>query len=245
MMQPTLLPWQGYFELIAACDTFMFLDDFQFSLQSYQQRNRLFVNKGQAGWHTVPVLKAGSYLQPLNQTVINNTIPWREKFWRRITNNYSKADYFTELGPQVESWLFLRTENLAELNIGFIKLACHLMDIHPKFLYSSDVPKQGKRSQLILEFLRKTGATKYFCARGSFDYMFKDKIFPVDDVELQFQDYNPLPYKQVGTDGVFVPSLSILDALFNIGPKATLDLIREGKSRWVSWSEMKEKYAGV
>ena len=43
MMQPTFLPWLGYFQLIHKSDLFVFLDDFQFSVQSYHQRNKLFV----------------------------------------------------------------------------------------------------------------------------------------------------------------------------------------------------------
>jgi hypothetical protein len=239
MMQPTFLPWQGYFELLDSCDTFIFEDDFQFSTHSYQQRNRFFVKKLQPDWDwaTVPVIK-GSSLQPLNKTLVNYSLPWREKLWRKIENSYLKTDYFSEIGPQVRSWLFLTTENLAELNIGFIKLACQMMDIHPKFLYSSQMPLQSKRSQLVLDLLRKSGATQYLCARGAFGYMYEDKKFPVEDIEVVFQNYNILPYKQIGAGDLFIPNLSILDALFNIGPTSTLALIRKGKSQWCAWSDM-------
>jgi len=53
-----------------------------------------------------------------------------------------------------------------------------------------------------------------------------------------FQNYNVLAYKQVGAKGSFIPNLSVLDALFNIGPEATLDLIHKGKSHWNSWEDM-------
>lgn len=238
MMQPTFLPWQGYFELLDSCDTFIFLDDFQFSLQSFQQRNLLFVNKGQKDWCTVPVLKDGSFLRPLNKTAINNSTPWKEKLWRGVSYNYIKADFFHEIEPFVQEWFFSKADNLADLNIGFIKLACKLMNIHPNFFYSSQIPSQSKRSGLVLDLLRATQATHYLCAHGAFSYMFEDKVFPVEGIEVLFQNYNCLPYKQAGTDVSFVPNLSVLDALFNIGPKATLDLIRKGKSLWDSWEDM-------
>lgn len=238
MMQPAFLPWQGYFELLDSCDTFIFLNDFQFSLQSYQQRNLLFVNKGQAGWCTVPVFKDESFLRPLNKTAINNSTPWKEKLWRRITYNYAKADFFHEIGSHVQPWLFSKTDNLSDLNIGFIKLACKLMNICPNFLYSSDMPLQGKRSSLVLELLRITQATHYLCARGAFSYMLEDKVFPVDEVEVLFQNYNLFPYKQKGIKDCFIPNLSVLDVLFNIGPEAALALIRKGKSQWDSWENM-------
>ena len=41
IMQPTFLPWLGYFALIGSVDHFVFLDDVQFSKQSWQSRNRI------------------------------------------------------------------------------------------------------------------------------------------------------------------------------------------------------------
>ena len=41
VMQPTYLPYLGYFDLIAQADVFVFLDDVQFERKSWQQRNRI------------------------------------------------------------------------------------------------------------------------------------------------------------------------------------------------------------
>ena len=37
IMQPTYLPWIGYFDLIKRSDIFVFLNDVQFSKQSWQK----------------------------------------------------------------------------------------------------------------------------------------------------------------------------------------------------------------
>ena len=55
LMQPTFLPWSGYFALIDAADVFIFLDDFQFQRRSWHHRNRIFVAPGKPAWITVPV----------------------------------------------------------------------------------------------------------------------------------------------------------------------------------------------
>ena len=44
IMQPTYLPWSGYFNLIKNVDIFIFLDDVQFDRRSWQTRNR--INQG-------------------------------------------------------------------------------------------------------------------------------------------------------------------------------------------------------
>jgi len=238
MMQPAFMPWQGYFELILKSDRFIFLDDFQFSVQSYHQRNRLFVNKGQVDWYTVPVQKSNSFGAPLNKTKINEIIPWRKKMFKRIEANYSKAPYYSEIAPFMSSWLLTPKESLAEQNIVFIKFVCELLDVKCEFRISSENQSKSRRSERVIELLRWCEADSYLCAKGAFEYMLEDNVFPVSDIEVLFQDFKVRTYEQVGAVDNFIPSLSVLDALMNIGPKATKELIQDGTDRWLSWQEM-------
>jgi hypothetical protein len=57
-MQPTYLPWLGYFDLIDQCDTFVIYDCVQFEKRSWQQRNRVKAAGGET-WLSVPVLSKG------------------------------------------------------------------------------------------------------------------------------------------------------------------------------------------
>lgn len=43
IMQPTYLPWSGYFNLISSVDIFVFLDDIQFNRRSWQTCNRVLL----------------------------------------------------------------------------------------------------------------------------------------------------------------------------------------------------------
>lgn len=238
MMQPAFLPWQGFFELIYQSERFVILDDFQFSVQSYHQRNRLFVNKGQIDWYSVPIHKAVSFGEPLNCALINETLPWRMKMWKRIQQNYSKASYYPLVAPRVQEWLLQKPDSLAAQNIAFIKLASELLGLRRDFLLSSEFPSVDQRSGRVAELLRANCADTYYCARGSFDYMLADGLFPLPDVEVLFQDFQPRAYTQVGAKDDFVPYLSVLDALMNIGPEQTMDLIAQGTAKWLNWDEM-------
>jgi len=238
MMQPAYMPWLGFFELIYKADTFIFLDDFQFSVQSYHQRNRLFVNRGQVDWYSVPVRKSVSFKAALNQALINEEVPWRIKSWKRIQQNYSKAPFWGDLSSLVGKWMLSSAESLSEQNIAFIKLVCGLMGLQKDFRLSSQYLTEAKSSMRVLELLRWCKADRYYSAKGSFGYMHEDGVFPVEDIEVMFQDFIPEDYRQAGSPAVFVPSLSILDALFNIGPKATAELVRKGTPKWLTWDEM-------
>ena len=55
IMQPTFLPWIGYFSLINSVDEFIFLDNVQFDKRSWQQRNHAKTAQGPI-WLSLPVL---------------------------------------------------------------------------------------------------------------------------------------------------------------------------------------------
>ena len=50
IMQPTFLPWIGYFSLIDKVDEFIFLDNVQFDKRSWQQRNKIKTKTGAVGY---------------------------------------------------------------------------------------------------------------------------------------------------------------------------------------------------
>ncbi len=238
MMQPSFMPWQGLFEMIYKSDRFIFLDDFQFSVQSYHQRNRLFVNKGQVDWYSVPIQKAGSFKTPLNQTRINEAIPWRKKMLQRIRQNYSKTRFFSDIFPGVEKWMLTREESLAGQNISFIKLVCGILGLEKDVRYSSQYSSEKKSSARVVELLHWCEADSYICAKGSFDYMKEEGIFPTDEIRVLFQDFRPAKYEQIGSPDDFVPYLSILDALMNVGPGITEELLKTGTRQWQTWDDL-------
>ena len=237
MMQPVFMPWVGLFELIYKSDIFVFLDDFQFSERSWDQRNRLFIIKGLVGWYTIPVRKSLSFRPSFNHAKIDDTVPWRKKMIKRVQQNYSKASFFEEIFPLIKEWLSEEKESLASQNIAFIKLACDLMKIDAEFRLSSNYQSEEKRSKRLLQLLRFCGAKRYYCAKGSFDYMLQDGVFPVDDIDVLFQDFQHSPYIQIGSPDRFVPYLSVLDSLMNVGPDGTLEIIRNATLRWWTWEE--------
>ncbi len=231
------MPWQGFFELICRSDVFVFLDDFQFSVQSYHQRNRLFVNTGQVGWYNVAVEKS-SFKMPMNKAVINEQIPWRTKLAKRMQLNYSRAPHYSIIFPGLENWLLEKKSSLAEQNIDLIIKICGFLGLKTEFRRSSEFHSESKRSARVLELLHWCNASTYYCARGSFQYMKEDGIFPLPDIVVLFQNFIPKPYEQVGSPGHFIPFLSIVDALMNVGPEKTAELVRTGTTRWDTWEEM-------
>lgn len=235
MMQPSFLPWQGYFELIYQADCFIFLDDFQFSVQSFHQRNRLFVNRDQVDWYTVPVKKSNAFGKSLNNTNFDNSRNWQKKMLARLKQNYSKTPYYVSIFPVVSEILNCHLTNLSTLNIKLIKAFVELFEWEKEWKLSSTYPSEAKRSERVLELLRWCNASHYYSSAGALEYMKEDGVFPVSDLKVLFQRFHIEKYPQMGSSRDFFPSLSILDALFNIGPERTAQFITNKKNRWDIW----------
>src|SRR3981081_1029831 len=94
IMQPTYLPWMGYFELMASSEVFVFLDDVQFNKKSWQQRNRIKGPNGEL-LITVPVLNKGKRDQAICEVCINNDDrDWGKKHLRSVELSYQKSPFF-------------------------------------------------------------------------------------------------------------------------------------------------------
>jgi hypothetical protein len=238
LMQPTFMPWQGYFGLIAAADCFVFLDDLQFCRRSFDHRNRLLQTDGSEYWVTVPVAHTGSEDRGrFNAVVPQVDARFRKKLLLTLRSSYARTAFFADVFPSVEAWINTDWKSLAVLNIDFIKRVTAMLGYAADFRLSSEMSIEGKRSALLASVLRQVGAKTYLSAKGSFGYMRDDRVFPVPGITTVFQDFVPPAYPQLQSDS-FVSHLSVLDALFQVGPVRTRTLISEGQQPFRSWNDM-------
>jgi hypothetical protein len=236
IMQPTFLPWQGYFALAAAADVFVFLDDAQFSRQSFHHRNRVFSKPDQVQWITLPVGHAG------RPEALNEVRPLLDpRFLRKtrslLAQSYGRTPFFDEIFPFVSDWLADDSaSSLADRNISFIQWVAALMGLKTEFKRSSALQCDGQRSQRLLNILSATGAASYISPRGSYDYMRDEGLFAAREASTFFQSFQPQSYPQVQSRD-FVPYLSMLDALFQVGPTGARALGVDSAQMFQTWQE--------
>jgi hypothetical protein len=231
LMQPTFMPWLGYFALIESVDRFVFLDDFQFCRETWGQRNRLFTGPA-AGWITLPVKHSGTRA---NYCDVRPMVDgFCDKLIGQIRRFYARAPYLPLVVEHLRTCFESPPADLAGVNIAFIENTARLIGLSADFGRSSVVGSTGKRSARLADILRRTGARRYHAASGSAGYMLEDGVFPLPDVETRFQDFVPASYPQVQTTQ-FVPYLSVLDVLLQVGIDGTRAAIREGSREFRSW----------
>jgi len=223
IMQPTYLPWLGYFELIVKSDIFVLLDDVQFKKKSWQQRNRIKGVNGEL-WLTVPVLHKGMRFQKIEEALINNSTDWARKHQKSIESSYGKSPFFNEVIPEIRSLYERKWEKLVDLNVALIEFFMQRLRIQTPILRSSTLEIASTGNLKILDICRGLDGAELYDTAGA-DVFIDAALFVEAGIRVTYQSYVHPVYSQL--HGSFVPFLSIVDLLFNMGPRS-LEIVRSG-----------------
>jgi len=223
IMQPTYLPWIGYFELIARSDVFVFFDEVQFVKKSWHQRNRIKGPNGQF-WLTVPVLHKGARFQAINEVNNNNNIKWPKKHLKSIEMCYLKSLYFEEYIVDFRNLYNKTWDKLSDLNIAFIRMLIDKIGIDTPVLCSSSMNISCGGNEKILEICRLSNADELYDAAGAVKVI-DEALFENAGIKVTYQEYKHPVYSQLHSE--FAPHMSVIDLLFNEGPRS-LDIILSG-----------------
>ncbi|MET0294202.1 MAG: WbqC family protein [Phenylobacterium sp.] len=222
IMQPTYLPYLGYFSLIAQADVFVFLDDVQFARRSWQSRNRILGAGGEV-MLTVPVKKHDRETL-IRDIEIADDQPWRDKHLASIRHAYAGRPGFIEGLAFLEPRLAAQQQGkLADLTCAIAQDAAAELGLSPRFVRASQLAVVGRRSDHLLSICRAVGASDYLSPMGSADYMTEDAVFDGAGFPVRFLGFTPLEYPQ--RRGDFTPYMSFVDALMNLGWSGLRDLL--------------------
>lgn len=214
IMQPTYMPWAGYFNLIGQVDVFVFLDDAQFQKNSWHNRNRILVNH-RPYWITAPINRK-ALSQTINKSLFDDKQNWRQKHVKLLRHTYSKHPFMNDILPVcdiIENYDF---KSLADLNVSLIKWAMMKLDIKTECFLSSELNVSGKRTERIIKILDKLNADVYLSPQGAAEYLDLDNFSKQTSTKLTFQSFEHKIYEQHRQDK-FESHLSIVDVVANIG----------------------------
>jgi hypothetical protein len=223
IMQPTYLPYLGYFQLMAAASVFVFLDDVQFARRSWQSRNRILTAQGEL-MLTVPVKKHDRDT-PIHLIEIDDSQPWRDKHLAAMRHAYGKRPFFAEGWAFVSQQLAREPDGkLADLTCGMAQAAARRLDVQTRFVRASTLAVGGARSEHLLNLCRAVEAEEYVSPMGSADYMEEDGVFQAAGFPARFQPFRMEEYPQGKQP--FTPYMGFVDALMNVGWDGMKGLVR-------------------
>lgn len=220
-MQPTYLPWPGYFALIKAVDHFVFLDDVNYSKRSWHSRNRICLNK-KPHWISLPVDHNSGPL--LNQIKLKQHIPWPNKHTQMLRSNYSKYPHFQSLKPILNTLVQPQSDQLVDITIPLIRLILKKLGIMTRLHLSSNLGILADRTERLIQICRNLNCDTYLSPIGSKEYLDADGNFNDSDINLLYHSYQNISYFQKGCEN-FISHLSIIDQVANIGWQETFNLL--------------------
>ncbi len=227
ILQPSYIPWRGYFDQIQRADLFIFYDDVQYDKHGWRNRNQIKTSQGKQ-WLTIPVHSEGvTQGRAIKDVQIDWAKPWSQNHLKALQISYGKAPHFKEYLPLLESFYRRRDACIADFTIETtIALARELGIQRTQFMRSSRLQGiDGHKTDRLIQILQKVGADHYISGPSARDYIEREK-FDAAGISLEYVRYEYPEYPQLYPP--FDAQVTVLDLLFMTG-KDALSFIVPGR----------------
>lgn len=180
-----------YFSLIKDADHIIIDQEENYIKQTYRNRCRILTSNGIMQL-SVPVMKGDLLKVRVKETTIDYSKRWQQVHLRAIISSYGKSPYFQFYFEGFEKILLKNHRFLLDLNNDLLGKCLNIMMINKRVSNSDSFePIQGKDNDFRYRISSKTKS----------DHVCK-------------------PYIQVFCESGFIAGLSILDLIFNTGPRS-------------------------
>ena len=225
IMQPYWFPYLGYYQLAACADHFVYFDDVNFIKKGWINRNRI-LNNGQELMLTVPLSEV-SQNKRINGTRIAQDGKWPAKLETSLRHAYGKSKHFAEVMPVVSVVHATDHGDVSKLAAASIGNVLQAMGSQVQLSFSSvlAIPAEVTGQDRIIAVCKALGATEYVNPANGMA-LYNGQHFAEAGIRLRFLRMRPVVYPQIGS-ATFVPFLSMLDVLFNVGFAGAAALLPE------------------
>lgn len=219
ILQPSYIPWRGFFHLVQKADLFVFYDDVQYDSRGWRHRNRITSTNGPV-WLSIPVNHKGS--QQTGLRICDAKIVWDRdwlaKHWRAVEATYGGSKFFETVSAVIKPFYAQRVEFLCDLTIPMTIAIARALGIRDtKFIRSSALNACGQKTERLLDILQKVSADHYISGPTAKSYMDEEQ-FEAAGITLEYMNYNYPDYPQLFKP--FQPGLSVIDLMFMTGDDA-------------------------
>jgi predicted AlkP superfamily phosphohydrolase/phosphomutase len=208
----------GYIYKIHRSDVLVFLDDVEYTSGSWMNRNRIKTPDGWS-WLTVPVRDSAG---PIHDVDIATDQGWRDEHWKSFTHNYGGAEHFAEWSEFFEAVYDREWESLYSLNRHLLETIAERLGLDYEFVEASTFGVEATETERLVRLCEAVDGDTYFSGGGADEYT-EESVFEEAGIDLVYQSIDHPTYPQRFDE--FVPKLSIVDPLCNVGSERTAELI--------------------
>jgi hypothetical protein len=217
ILQPSYIPWRGYFHQISKADVFVFLDDVQYDRRGWRNRNRIKTAQG-SRWLTIPVHSRGVQIEntPIKDIQISWEKDWIGDHWQSIESSYHRAPFFELVSPMLREYFQIKPTHLADFTIELTTGISNYIGIAgTKFIRSSSLDVTGIKTDRLISILKSISADQYLTGPSAKNYIEETKFLD-NNISLEYMMYDYREYAQLYPP--YDPQVSIIDLMFMTGP---------------------------
>jgi hypothetical protein len=192
LLSTAYLPPVEYFCLISMADKVSVEREENYLKQTYRNRCYILSARG-AQILSIPVYLGSLHKTRLKDIRIDYSKRWQQVHMRAMTASYNASPYFEFYFDGIENVILKNHEFLIDLNTELTVLILEILKIKKSISYTTDFePAVGNKND--------------------FRYIISPKCHSDIVMKEYFQVFN--------TGNRFIPSMSIIDLIFNMGPES-------------------------
>jgi hypothetical protein len=213
------LPWLGYFSRMLRVDCFVDLDEVQYNHHRFQNRNRVVDPAGRVHWVRVPIRGGKRHAQRMSEAEIADE-PWQRPYLETVRHAYRHHPYFRPLFEELTDVIDRPWRRLVDLNRALRAFLAGWLEIGEPLLRQSELGFGEEHGDaLLIGIAERLGARRFLSGPTGRSFLSR-AAFEAAGLPLAFDSsFAARPYPQHGLDS-FVPDLSALDLVMNLGPEA-------------------------
>jgi hypothetical protein len=193
LISTAYLPPVHYFAIMAKADEVLIEQYESYPKQTYRNRCEIYSANGKIPL-IIPVHKPDGNHTMTKDVLVSNHEKWQLLHWRAIKTAYANSPFFLYYRDELEHFYSQKSANLLDFNTRLMQVLLDLINLKVKISFTRNFVLQPEN---VLDYRWKITPKKPF---GE---------FPVKEY---YQSFN----EKYG----FIPNLSIIDLLFNMGPEA-------------------------
>lgn len=193
-----LAPVQQYCKMLQYGDVYLETQE-NYLKQTYRNRCIIAAANGPLAL-TIPIVKPDNIKCLTKDIRISDHGNWRKLHWNTLVSAYNMSPFFEYYEEDFVPFYEKKFEFLLDYNEALRETICRLIDFEPHIVRTTEYTPSAEHD-------------------------FRETIRPKHEVEDP--EFRPVPYYQVFQEKHgFLPNLSIIDLLFNMGPESLLILQR-------------------
>ena len=212
IMQPYFMPYIGYWQLMAAVDTYVVYDDVNYIKGGWVSRNNILLN-GQKHMFTI-TLNGASPNKLFNEITIKDDF---KKFSRLLESAYRKAPYYNDVIRLFDLIYNYNDKSLGAFMMNSFQVILDYLGIKTQLILSSSLNKDNnlRGKDKVKNICQLLGADTYYNAIGGME-LYDKEDFKNAGIELFFLKSELCQYTQFNNE--FVTGLSMIDILMFNSP---------------------------